>query len=110
MMAPPDSADFDVVAIDASDDAEAAARIVAARRDVEYAQPAYRFHPRFKPNDPLYSRQWNLPDIDMERALTFSRPPARRSRSPCSTVASPIRTRRARTGHTGSVWTATATS
>ena len=61
-------ADFEVVPIDASEDAEAAARMVGARPDVEYAQPAYRFHPRFKPNDPLYSRQWNLPDIDMERA------------------------------------------
>jgi serine protease len=67
-MGQPGSADFDVVAIDPSQDEEAAARIMAARTDVEYAQPAYRIHPRFRPNDTYYSRQWNLPDIDMERA------------------------------------------
>jgi serine protease len=61
-------ANFDVVSLDQSDDVETAARALAARSDVEYAQPDYRVHPTFKPNDPLYFRQWNLPDIDMERA------------------------------------------
>jgi serine protease len=64
----PLSANFDVVRIDPDEDAEAAARALASRPDVEYAQPAYRVHAQFRPNDPLYSRQWNLPDIDMERA------------------------------------------
>ena len=61
-------ANFDIVSLDQSDDVETAARALAARSDVEYAQPDYRVHPTFKPNDPLYFRQWNLPDIDMERA------------------------------------------
>jgi serine protease len=47
---------------------EETARALASRSDVEYAQPDYRVHANFKPNDPLYSHQWNLPDIDMERA------------------------------------------
>ncbi|MEO8258688.1 MAG: S8 family serine peptidase [Acidobacteriota bacterium] len=65
----PSSANFDVVQIDASEDAEAVAQALAQRGDVEYAQAAYRVHTEFKPNDPLYaSRQWNLPLIDMERA------------------------------------------
>jgi len=34
-----------------------------------YAQPSYRMHTMFKPNDPLYAtNQWNLPMIDLERA------------------------------------------
>jgi serine protease len=64
----PSYADFDIVSIDESADAEEAARVMAARPDVVYAQPAYRVHTQFKPNDTLYARQWNLPDVDMERA------------------------------------------
>jgi serine protease len=64
----PSYANFDVLSIDPNDDAEAAARVLSARSDVEYAQPAYRVHAEFRPNDPFYSEQWNLPDIDMERA------------------------------------------
>ena len=61
-------ADFDIVAIDADADPEAAARRLDAEPDVEYAQARYRVYPRFVPNDPLYTRQWNYPAIDMERA------------------------------------------
>ena len=65
----PDSADFDIVHIDSGEDAEAVARDLATRPDVEYAQAAYRVHTMFVPNDPLYkTMQWNLPLIDMERA------------------------------------------
>ena len=64
----PPYANFDVVTIDPGIDAEAAAQALSARPDVEYAQPAYRVHTEFKPNDTFYSKQWNLPDIDMERA------------------------------------------
>ena len=64
----PPYANFDVVTIDPGTDAEAAAQALSARSDVEYAQPAYRVHTEFKPNDTFYSKQWNLPDIDMERA------------------------------------------
>jgi serine protease len=66
--AQPSYANFDVVSLDPADDVEVAARSLAARSDVEYAQPDYRVHATFKPNDPLYFHQWNLPDIDMERA------------------------------------------
>ena len=68
LSAQPAYANFDVVAIDASADAEAAAREFSARPEVEYAQPAYRVHAELKPNDTFYSDQWNLPDIDMEKA------------------------------------------
>lgn len=62
-------ADFDVVTIPAGQDPEAAAAELAARPDVEYAQPRYRVHPLFVPNDPLYTRQWNLSSaLGMERA------------------------------------------
>ena len=59
---------FDIVAIDAQADPEATARRVDLQPDVEYAQARYRVYPRFRPNDPQYSRQWNFPAIDMERA------------------------------------------
>lgn len=64
-----DYADFDIVNIDSSEDAEAVARAFAERADVEYAQPAYRIYPRFVPNDTFYRQyQWNFPAIDLERA------------------------------------------
>jgi serine protease len=58
--------DFDVVEIDRAADAEAVARTFRARPDVEYAQATYRVHAQFVPNDMFYSRQWNLPAINME--------------------------------------------
>ncbi|HEX4347779.1 MAG TPA: S8 family serine peptidase, partial [Vicinamibacterales bacterium] len=69
----PVAADFDVVNIDPSADAEAIAQAFAARTDVEYAQPAYRVHtlavPTFTPNDTYYSQyQWNFPLIGLPQA------------------------------------------
>jgi serine protease len=63
-------ADFDIIAIDPSADPEAAARLLDAQPDVEYAQARYLVHPLFVPNDPLYSQQWNYQRdiLDMERA------------------------------------------
>lgn len=61
-------ADFDIVAIDEGADPEAIARRLASQPDVAYAQARYRARPRFRPNDPLYSLQWNYPALDMERA------------------------------------------
>lgn len=61
-------ADFDVIGIPDSADPEAAAAALRTRPDVEYAQPRYRNHAMSRPNDPLYSNQWNFPAIDMERA------------------------------------------
>ena len=61
-------ANFDLVSIDAAADPERVARRLDTQPDVEYAQARYRVYPAFVPNDPLYSRQWNYPVIDMERA------------------------------------------
>ena len=61
-------ADFDIIDIPANTDAEAAAAVLRARSDVEYAQPRYRNYAMSKPNDTLYVNQWNFPAIDMERA------------------------------------------
>ena len=67
-METPTYSDFNIVNIGEDADPEAAARVLAAQPDVEYAQARYRMHPMFVPNDPLYSMQWNYPAIDMERA------------------------------------------
>ncbi len=62
------SANFDLIGIPDDADPEAAAAVLRARPDVEYAQPRYRNYAMNKPNDPLYVNQWNFPAIDMERA------------------------------------------
>ncbi len=62
-------ADFDIVRIEESEDAEAVATALAGRSQVVYAQPAYHVHAAMVPNDPNYSiLQWNLPLIDIEKA------------------------------------------
>lgn len=65
----PSWADFDIIHIDPAEDAEAVARALRGRAEVQYAQAAYRVHATFQPNDPLYkTMQWNLPLINLERA------------------------------------------
>jgi serine protease len=65
----PSYANFDIVRIDPGEDAEAVAAALRQQPDVEYAQPAYRIHTNFVPNDQFYKDlQWNLPLIDLERA------------------------------------------
>ncbi|HMD36245.1 MAG TPA: S8 family serine peptidase [Vicinamibacterales bacterium] len=66
----PSSANFDIVGIDAADDAEISAMALRFESAVEYAQPAYRMHPTMVPNDPAYVRgdQWNLSLINLEKA------------------------------------------
>src|SRR4051812_43624066 len=55
----PSYADFDVVRMDPSEDAEEAATVLRRRPEVQYAQVAHRVHALFVPNDPLYaSQQW----------------------------------------------------
>lgn len=61
-------ANFDIIDIPDAADPEAAAALLRARPEVEYAQPRYRNYAMSKPNDPLYPNQWNFPAIDMERA------------------------------------------
>ena len=70
MASRPAHARFDVldVAATTSADAEAIARELSARADVEFAQADYRMYPRLHPNDPLYVHQWNFPLINMEGA------------------------------------------
>ena len=70
MSARPSSANFDVVRIDPDEDAEAVARALSERADVEYAQAAYRVHTavRAERSAVCEQLQWNLPLIDMERA------------------------------------------
>jgi len=65
--------DFEIVTLAPGDDPEVAAAILSGRPDVDYAQPRYRVHKLFVPNDPLYTRQWNFPAIDMERAWDINR-------------------------------------
>ena len=64
----PSYANFDIVRIDPTEDAEAVARALGQQPDVEYAQAAYRVHTELVPNDKFYPMQWNLPLIDLERA------------------------------------------
>ena len=88
----PSWADFEVLTIGTGVDPEAAAAALAARGDVEYAQPRYLNHTMYKPNDPLYSNQWNFPAIGMEQAWDIQRAPVLESSSRCSTPAWPTRT------------------
>ncbi len=69
----PSWADFDILELDPSVDPRAAAAELSSRADVEYAQPAYRVHPAYRPNDPLFDRQWNLSAIGMEQAWDINR-------------------------------------
>ncbi len=64
----PTWADFSIVTLADGESPEDAASALAARADVEYAQPRYRVRPLLVPNDPLYARQWNFSVLDMERA------------------------------------------
>ena len=65
----PSWANFDIVDIPASADPEAVAAELSTRPEVEYAQARYVVRPmQYRPNDPLYTQQWNFPALDMERA------------------------------------------
>jgi serine protease len=61
-------ADFAVVTLaDGVDVMHAAAR-AAAESGVVYAEPLARRYALYRPNDPLYEFQWNLQQLDLERA------------------------------------------
>jgi serine protease len=69
LSARPAYADFDIVTIDPSEDAEVVAAAFRARSDVEYAQAEYIVQPTLVPNDFYYKElQWNLPLINLEQA------------------------------------------
>lgn len=65
----PSWANFEIIEISPAADPEAVAADLSTRPEVEYAQPRYVIHPmQFRPNDPMYTQQWNFPALDMERA------------------------------------------
>lgn len=64
----PSHATFDVLVVPDGADVEMMAQKLRARPDVEYAQPRYVSHAMFRPNDEHFSLQWNMRDLDMERA------------------------------------------
>jgi serine protease len=64
----PSYADFDLMEIPADADPEEVAARLREQPDVEYAQPRYLNYAMLRPNDPLYSNQWNFTTLDMERA------------------------------------------
>src|SRR3569832_890163 len=66
-------ADFDFVTLAGGDDPEVVARRLSAQPDVEYAQARYLARPMFVPTDPLYKLQWNLTQMDMERAWDINK-------------------------------------
>ena len=67
------SADFDVLQLDRGADPEAVARALAARPDVEYAQPSYLRQALFVPDDPYFAEQWNLAVLNMTQAWDINR-------------------------------------
>ena len=69
----PGHAGFDLLELDPGADPEAVARALAARPDVEYAQPVYLRQPLFVPNDPYFNQQWNLAILNMTQAWDINR-------------------------------------
>jgi serine protease len=61
-------ADFELVEIAQDVNPEQAAATLAAQAGVEYAEPDGLRYVSFRPNDPSYSQQWNMPAINMETA------------------------------------------
>ena len=57
-----------VLKLEAGRDVEAVASQMRTRSDVEYAQPNYLRQALFTPDDPLFTLQWNLQLMGMERA------------------------------------------
>ena len=64
----PSYADFVYVELPLEADPAAAAAALAGQPGVVYAEPDPVRHPAYRPNDPLYTHQWNLQRLDMERA------------------------------------------
>ena len=64
----PAFADFHLLTIGPNEDTAAAARALAAEPGVVYAEPVGRMRAHYRPNDPLYHLQWNLQQLELERA------------------------------------------
>ncbi|MGH9158766.1 MAG: S8 family serine peptidase, partial [Vicinamibacteraceae bacterium] len=70
----PPYANFQMLSVPAAADPEAVATELRRDANVEYAQAAYKVESYFKPNDPLFDRQWNLAAaLDMEQAWDINR-------------------------------------
>ncbi len=69
---PQRAVDFRMIDIPVDADARAAARALAARPEVEYAEPDHFHAMSFTPGDPGYARQWNMRLLDMERAWSIN--------------------------------------
>ncbi len=69
----PRNADFHYVYLAEGEDPVAAAKRLAGQRGVLYAEPDPIVRPRFRPNDRLYTYQWNFPKIGMEAAWDINR-------------------------------------
>ena len=65
-------ADFSLLKLQDGRSAEVVASEMSARPDVEYAQPNYLRQPLFVPNDPFFNLQWNMMQIEMQRAWDVS--------------------------------------
>jgi serine protease len=60
--------DFSYVEVPLEADVPALAAALAARPEVEYAEPDAIHHLEVTPSDPSYSRQWHMRAINLERA------------------------------------------
>jgi serine protease len=66
-------ADFDLVSIDADTDPHDAARALALEAGVVYAEPVGLARALYRPNDPLLEYQWNLEQLELDRAWEINR-------------------------------------
>jgi serine protease len=60
--------DFTYVDVPIDADVPALAAVLAARPEVEYAEPDVIHHLRVTPTDPSFGRQWNMRAMNLERA------------------------------------------
>ncbi|BCS34487.1 hypothetical protein TBR22_A37140 [Luteitalea sp. TBR-22] len=61
-------ADFDVLEVPLDADVPAVAEALAARPEIEFAEPDGLHRPEVTPTDPSYSRQWHMKAMNLERA------------------------------------------
>jgi len=69
----PSYADFHYISIPVGADPVEAARRLAARPDVIYAEPDGAAYPLYRPNDEFYRHQWHLQKLGMEKAWDINR-------------------------------------
>jgi len=72
LRAPAMRVDFQILDLPFDVDVRETARALAARPDVEYAEPDGFHAMSFTPTDPGYTRQWNMRLLEMERAWAIN--------------------------------------